>query len=134
MSEGSPQNAEKNYDLSFEQSTYRPGVEVYAFKHVAVIIDTTGKNFSGLPELVFGTFDQSLNNQDILSQPALKREGVDMSYVSACLRKVAEVTGMHEFQFAAYGEDGHEEARLRLFKRYLDIRESPDKFGYIVTL
>jgi hypothetical protein len=134
MIEGPLKSAEQAYDLHYETRQHRPGTELYVFKNVVVVVDTTGKNFKEFPELLFGTHDGDLNNADVLSKPKLKREGVDMNYICACIRKVSEVTGIQEFQFAPFGDDNHEQARLRLFKRFAEIRQSPDGFGYILKL
>ncbi len=131
------EGGERKYDLSFEKTSHRLGAELYTFKNVAVTIDTSGKNYQKLPEILFGTFEGSLSaGGNILDKPLVRREGVDMHYILACLKKTAEVSGLHEFWFHPYGDDGpkSEEARLRLFKRYLDFTPEPSGYGYIVKI
>jgi hypothetical protein len=134
MTEGIPTSREGEYDLNFEKREHRPGVDMYIFHKVAVLVDYSGTNFTQLPELLFGTFENSVEEAGILNKPHVRREGVDMKYIKACLQKVAEETGIHRYQSGLFSEDGHEKARLRLFKQYLDIEESPDGHGYIVNL
>jgi hypothetical protein len=134
MTEKLLENIEQEYNLDYEMREHRPGAKSYIFKNVVVVIDTSGRNFKIYPELLFGTYDDSLDDVEVLRKPQMKREGVDMEYVSACVHKVSEDTGIKEFQFSPYGNDGHEYARLRLFKRYFNIERSPDDHGFIVKL
>jgi hypothetical protein len=97
-------------DLSFEKKEHKPGVLLYAFKNVVIGIDTTGKNYKEKPELLFGTYDAEYDI-DAMSQPELKREGVDMTYISKCIREVAKDGGYDEFWIYPYGEDADGEKR-----------------------
>lgn len=131
-----PERPIPQYNLSFEHES-EEGREFYIFNHVAVVIRTDGKNYQALPEIMFGTFKDSIyNREDILAQPEEPIDGVDMAYISACLKKAAEVTGMHEFWFHPYDKEGPEKeaARARLFKRYFDITPDSESGGYIVRL
>lgn len=126
-------------NLSFEKDETKEGVSKYLFKKVAVGIDSTGKNYTELPEISFGTFDTDYK-RDILSQPKVKREGVDMEYVSKCVEVAAKDYGQNTFWFYPFGDDRPEQkatrenARVRLFQQYFDIEPEPTGFGYIMTL
>ncbi len=130
------EGGERKYDLSFEKASHTPGTELYTFKNVAVMIDTRGTNYQKLPEILFGTFEGAPSGGNIIDKPLVRREGVDMYYIFACLKKTAEVSGLHEFWFHPSGEDGpkREESRLRLFKRYLDFTPESSGYGYIVKI
>lgn len=137
LSENNPeQSSSSDRDLSFEKKEHKPGVLLYVFKNVVIGIDTTGKNYKELPELLFGTYDTEYG-VDSMGQPEMKREGIDMDYVSKCIEKVSKESGIKEFWFSPYGEDKpedkerREQARLRLFKRYADIISASSGFGYI---
>lgn len=127
--------------VPFERKQYKEGIEAYIFEHVAVAIDTTGKNYKDLPELYFGTFDSEDNIKESFHQPEIKREGVNMEYIAKCVDVVANDSGIHEFWFYPFGEDtdpenkdNREQARLRLFQRLGDISPAPNGFGYILKV
>ncbi|MEI6238091.1 MAG: hypothetical protein WCP15_00980 [bacterium] len=128
-------------ELSFEVKPYKEGVTLYVFKDLAVAIDITGKNYKALPELFFGPYDNALNTGS-LNQPVENKKGVDMQYVSECIKKVAEVSGIHRFWFYPFGDDAtaekrdrRESARMRLFaKMSSKIEPAPEGHGYIVNV
>lgn len=130
----------KDFDLSFELDTSRENKDWYNFKNVSVIIDRSGKNFEALPELMFGTYDEQPNHE-MLNQPTQRRTQVNMDYVAACIKKVAEVSGERDFWFYPHGEDVSEErkgareaARQKLFSKFVTMRPGPDNFGYIISV
>lgn len=133
------------YDLSFTVKSRKENFNNYVFKNVVIAIDTSGKHYEKLPELMFGTYDGELNEQIdgemLMNQPESKRENVDMEYVAACIAEVVKATGMHEFWFAPYGKDspndreGRKQARVRLYSKYFDIVPAGDeRKGYIVKI
>lgn len=131
---------EDGSNLSFEKKSKKDFV-FYAFNHVGVAIDSTGKNQKDLPELLFGTFDTKADiDSSALSQPEFRREGVDMEYIASCILEAAKDSGINEFWLYPYGEDKskgkeiREQARLRLFKRYADITPAKNGFGYVVKV
>ncbi len=141
--EPKPNPAIEQYDLSFEKRKYRPDVVTYVFKDVVVKIDTTGKNFTELPELIFGTFEfdgSYILGDDIISQPDSIRPGVDAAYISACIGEVAKDSGVHQFWLYFHGEDKptnpsmREEARYRLFKKYLNLTPFRNNYGYTLNI
>lgn len=130
----------EEFELSYELDSSRENKDWYNFQNVTVIIDRSGKNFPDLPELMFGTYDE-VPSPEMLSQPSSRREGVDMGYVAACIKKVAEDSGVHEFWFHPYGDDAKEErketreaARQRLFSKYFDLEPGPNNYGYILKI
>ena len=142
MSEGPPEiptsKPEQDNQLEFEWREYKPGIDQYIFENVVVNVDTTESELQ--PELSFGVFEmlgatlqESLDRhgQEIFEKPERGRAIVDMKYIDACIRKVVETTGIHEFRIKPY-QDGYQEARLRLFKRYWNIEETKDDHGYPV--
>lgn len=138
-----PENPEQSRAL-FEKIQYREHVLVYKFPHVGIGIDTSGKNQAEYPELLFGTgADTAEDGLNVsMSQPTEVIEGVDMAYITECLRQAAEDSGIHTFWFSPYGEDAREAegkdrrsaARLRLFKRFWNVTPSPTGFGYLVEV
>jgi len=141
--EGFQNNTEtpKESEPIFEVRQHREGLTLYIFKDLAVAIDTKSKNYKPLPELFFGPYNNDLNTGS-LDQPEEVKQGVDMHYASACIKKVAEASGMHLFWFAPFGDDAseehkerREEARMRLFKKLSpDIKPAPEGHGYILTV
>lgn len=137
----SQQNTSEQFDLQFEVDDSRPNHTRYLFKNVAVIVDDSGKNIKEYPELMFGTFD-GVPNRNILCQPEEPIEGVSMSYVAACIRKVSEVTGIQTFWFHPYGDDAYgeekkearEAARQRLFNRFGKLTPGPNGYGYVISV
>jgi hypothetical protein len=125
--------------LSFEKQESGPHVVKYTFNKVFVWVDTSGKNYKKLPEIVFGTFDTKMD-EDFLGQPEIRRDGVDMGYISSCIKEVAKDSGLNEFWFYPFGDDRsgdearRERVRLRLFGRYFNIAPAPGDFGYIVKI
>ncbi|MFA6076893.1 MAG: hypothetical protein WC735_02350 [Candidatus Paceibacterota bacterium] len=130
-------NAEHN--LSFEKKQHKKDVALYVFNHVVIAIDTSGKNYKELPEILFGTFNTEYN-KDSKNQPELRREGVDMKYISACIKEVAKDSGINEFWLYPNGEDKpenerkREQARLRLFRSYVNLTPALNGFGYIMKV
>jgi len=138
-----PRHAEQASN-EFEKIQYRENVLIYKFPNVGVGIDTRGRNQTEYPELLFGTGTDTIEGSlDIsMSQPAEPIEGVDMEYITECIRKTAEDSGIHTFWFAPYGDDATEvenkdrrsQARLRLFKRYWNVTLAPSGFGYLLHI
>jgi len=128
--------------LPFVKKPYGENGSLYIFDNVGIIIDTSGKNYQELPELLFGTFDKdaTLETSKPMNQPETKREGVDMNKVAECLKVAAADSSIHEFWVYPFGEDRpdkkneREEARLRLFRRYGDLTPAPNNFGYILKV
>ncbi len=124
-----------------EVREYREGATLYIFNNLGVIVDITGRNYKPLPELFFGPYDNEKNTGS-LSQPNERDDAVDMKYVSRCIQKVANETGVHKFWFYPFGGDvveekkeGREKARLRLFiKHSPNIKPAPEGHGYILTV
>lgn len=126
---------------SFEKKELKKGVTIYIFDHVAVAIDVTGKNYKGVPEILWGTFkDRSRVTAEALNQPEKRIEGADMKFIAMCIAEVSRDSGVKEFWFDTYGDDkpeGKEKrraARLRLFKRYLKLTPGKDNYGYIMKV
>lgn len=125
----------------FTKKEFTEDGTIYIFDHVAVKIDTSGKNYTELPELFFGTFDK-VATKESLSKPDAPREGVDMLYVAECIKKVADDMGMNEFWFYPFGDDAQkeeekgqrEQARLRLFQKLGNITLAPSGHGYILKI
>jgi hypothetical protein len=134
-----PVLVEEGQELSFEKENRKEGVIAYTFNKVAVIIDTTGKNYKELPEIMFGTLEDK-PDRDILSQPQNRIEGVDMDRVSKCIQEVAKDSGISEFWFHPYGDDDpdnkkrREEARTRLFRRHFNLTPEATGYGYILKI
>ncbi len=129
----------KKHDLSFIKESRRPETVSYVFKNVVVTIDSSGKNYKALPELIFGTFDNE-PNAHTLDKPETKREGVDMEYVLKCIQEVVKDSGINKFWVYPFGDDKpedkiqREQARARLFSRYMNLVPAENDFGYIVDL
>lgn len=138
------------FNLSFAVDDSRENHTRYKFDKVAVVVDDSGKNIKGVPEILFGTFE-SVPDREILSQPDSKIEGASMEYIAACIKKVSEVTGIDTFWFYPYGDDHpdvvgesseavdkrkarREAARQKLFSRFGTITPGPDNYGYILKI
>ncbi|MCE9628443.1 MAG: hypothetical protein K8Q91_00335 [Candidatus Vogelbacteria bacterium] len=129
-------------NFSFEKTEHKEGVVIYFFKNVAVAIDTTGKNQPDLPEILFGTFaDPSQLNENSFDKPVDRLEGVNMEYITKCIKMVAEDSGIEKFWFFPSGKDALEEreeqrrlARVRLFSRYAKVTPSENGFGYVLEV
>jgi hypothetical protein len=139
-SELPPKMEDDESKIEFEKKEYKKNIDLYVFSHVAVAVDTTGKNYQELPELYFGTFDNELD-KDALNKPNVRREGVDLNYVAKCIEVVARESGIHEFWFYPFGDDvkdenkdKREQARLRLFKTLGDISPAPIGYGYVLKI
>ena len=132
--ESNPVN--RAHNLSFMKKESRPGVTTYIFNKVSIFVDTTGTNYKDLPELLFGTFDENTvdGEDNELEKSSTRREGVDMEYVRECLGKVANESGIHKFWFNSYDEDGHGEARVRLFRRFFSITPEANGYGHIIEI
>jgi hypothetical protein len=133
------ENTAEQYDLSFEKDTSKENIVYYIFKHVIVMLDTTGKNQSTYPEISFGTYDKD-PNQSHFDQPYEKRPEVDMKYIVECIKVVAQDSDAHELWFYPYGDDSLEnpdrrsQVRARLFSRYVDLVPTEDNFGYVIKI
>jgi hypothetical protein len=133
---------QENSEPSFVKKPYGESGSLYIFDTVGIIIDTSGKNYKELPELLFGTFDKGATPETSkpMYQPKTRRVGVDMNKVVECLKIVATDSGVHEFWIYPFGDDkpdnksNREEARLRLFRRYGDLTPAPNNFGYILKI
>ncbi len=129
-------------NLAFKKTEYKEGVTVYFFKNVAVAIDTAEKNQPDLPEILFGTFtDPSQLNEHSFDKPVDRLEGVNMEYITKCIKVVAEDSGIEKFWFFPSGKDALEEreeqrrlARVRLFSRYAKVTPSENGFGYVLEV
>lgn len=128
-------------DLSCNIDTSREQITLYVFNHVAVSIDRRGKNVKNIPELMFGTFDETPNN-DMLNAPTRPRENVSMDYIVACIQKAIELDGSKEFWIHPHGKDAsdpdHQDvrqaARLKLYRKYADLIPDGNDFGYILKV
>ena len=136
------ENFEKNFkkeSIKFEKIKKGEDALIYVFPHVGVAIDSSGKNYEPLPELLFGTYDENIS-EGSMDQPELKREGVDMSKIVEYIKTVSEDSGINEFWVYPYGEDGgddkkqREAARMRLFSRFADLQPDENNFGYIIKI
>ena len=140
----------KEYDLSFTKTHPREGVVKYVFNQVEIGFDTSGKNYKDLPEILFRTFDEN-PGKGSFDQPEVRREGVDMAYISACIQEAMEQEQYTKVWFYPYGDDVvmkngetdedfekrkeiRREARLRLFQEYGEVAISPSGYGYTLSL
>lgn len=132
---------QREYDLSFKKSNPKEGETVYYFNKVTVGINTEVKYFDGVPEIYFGTFEgDKMYGQD---QPEQRISGVDMNYVTECMKVAAKDSGLKKFWMQPNDKDiedsDNEEAkkqrgnaRLRLFRRYLNISVPENGQGYFI--
>ncbi len=126
-------------ELHFEKVSKRENTISYIFKNVVVTIDSSGKNYEPLPEIVFGTYDE-IPAETSLNKPEQKREGVDMAYVSRCIQEVVKDSGIHKFWIYPFGDDNpddqesRKQARLRIFGRYMQLTPDEKNYGYIVDI
>ncbi len=131
-------NDDESYDLSFEKIQYKPDIVFYKFDKVVITIDTTGIHYKDAPEILLSTFTDDFAKGSIY-KPETRIEGVDMNYIAACIRKVSDVSGIHEAWLYPFGDDNpkdvkkREDARLRLFRRYVEMTPAPGGIGYIIT-
>ena len=134
-----PQPKAEGYNLAFEKKQHKVNVVLYIFDQVAVAIDTSGKNYKELPEILFGTFEKEYITGS-MSQPKEKMEGVDMNYITACIGEVARDSGISKFWLYPFGDDNpenkkrRENARAKLFSRYANLTPEPSGFGYILEI
>jgi len=137
-----PDISETEQSLAFEIRQYKDGIVVYIFKNLFVAIDTTGKNYKELPEILFGPYNKELDTWS-LSKPEHSNNGlINMEYVAKCIQKVSKTTGVNKFFFHPFGDDvkpenadSRELARLRLFKiMSTKIEPTSDGRGYIITV
>ncbi|MEN9613736.1 MAG: hypothetical protein RLZZ347_43 [Candidatus Parcubacteria bacterium] len=124
--------------LHFDKREIKPNVVAYDFEHASVGINTTGVNYRDLPEIVFGFLDKEKGKYSV-QQPEVRSIATNMDYIVQCIKVVAEESGIKEFWFYPYGEDGTDEsrresARLRLFKLYIDFVPAPTGHGYILRI
>lgn len=116
----------------FEKTFTEDGKTVYLFQNVFVVVGER----NGFVSLSFGTFDKEPDYEDF-NQPSLPIAGVDMRYISECMRQVLEFEGANEFWFYPHETDtsGDTEkrgdTRLRLFKKHFNVRDAEDGLGYI---
>jgi hypothetical protein len=134
----SNEEAPNGFDLTFETSEPEKGITLYTFKNLAVGINTKGDSYKDLPELFFEACDSTGGRRRVEKLQDVSND--DMEYVSRCIHEVARVTGIKQFWFYPHGEDvlngehaRRQQARLRLFKRYGNIKPDSEGFGYIVT-
>ena len=139
-------------DIAFDIDQRKEGVVLYAFtKGVGVVIDTTGKNYVGVPELFFGPYTHK-TGVGSLDKPSIKDSNINMAYVALCIDEVVRVTGMHTFWFYPYDGDVpitgdavkdekakelRRKARLKIFAEVLPdgaITQDENAHGYIVTI
>lgn len=136
--------------------TPRPTLVKYVFDHVEVAFDTSGKNYTELPEIGFSTYGGEPQGNP-LRQPHTRREGVDMSYIARCVQTAMDAAGYSKVWFYPYDDDMREtamealllkypdmteeeikkeraDARARLFQRYGGMHITPEQngFGYIL--
>ncbi|MDQ5883156.1 MAG: hypothetical protein QG654_68 [Patescibacteria group bacterium] len=126
-------------ELFFEKKSFKPDAISYVFKNVIVTIDRSGKNYTRLPEVQFGTFDDE-PTRDSFKKPESKREGVDMVYVTSCIKEALNDDGLNEFWIYPFGDDDpenkerREDARVRLFQKYFNLEPAENNFGYIIKI
>ena len=108
----------------------------YIFEKVVVCVGIEPFNHPELRDILFGTYD-TMHDKASMDQPKSKIEGLDMHYVSQCVRAVARNCGIHKFYFSSNGEDApennkkhREKIRTRLFSRYIHLTSYGD--GYIL--
>ncbi len=126
-------------ELPFQRIEVRDDVIKYDFKNVEIGIDTTGKNYKDLPEVLFGTkVENGLASTD---QPEIKIDDADMNYVVECIKVAMRDARINKFWFYPYYGDAPEEdrtrremSRIRLFKRYFDNIVPDQNKGYIVMM
>jgi len=126
--------------IEFEKIQKDPNTLVYVFPNVGVAIDSSGKNYERLPELLFGTYNEEIS-EGSMNKPEVKQEGVDMSKVVEYIKIAAKDSGINEFWIYPYADDvdienkeSRKEARMRLFGRYTELIPDENNFGYIVKL
>ncbi len=115
-------------------------VTLYIFKNLGIVIDTSGKNYKELPELKFGPYNNE-TNEGSLSQPVHTMEGVDMDYVTNCIKEVVKLKGVNTFWFYPFGGDSpsgnqerRERARMKLLKKSWPLLEpATGGYGYFVS-
>ena len=116
----------------FEKILTEDGKVAYLFQNVFVVVGER----NGFVSLNFGTFDKAPDYEDC-NQPSLPIAGVDMEYISDCMRQVMELEGINEFWFYPHETDTsgdiekRGDARLRLFKRHFNVRPTEDGLGFI---
>ncbi len=98
--------------LSFQKRIHKENVLLYEFKNLGIAIDTTGKNQTDFPEILFGTF-QNVFGENGMNQPDVKIEGVNMEYIAKCVAEVARDSGISTFWFYPYGDDEPENKERR---------------------
>lgn len=128
----------KEESIEFEKIQKDENTLVYVFPHVGVAIDSSGKNYERLPELLFGTYDEDISKGS-MNKPEVKQEGLDMSQVVEYIKVAAEDSGINEFWVYPYGDDAEDkesrkEARMRLFNKYAELTPDENNFGYIIKL
>ncbi len=145
----------------FVKRQVREGLVKYVFKDLAVGIDTRGKNYTELPEVHFGAniddrklaFRQEAKGEEVTMKYvmecvviAMEDAGCSEAWFypndkdtreSAREALVAKLLGhnpeMTEGEIEQEVEKQRGEARLRLFRRYADVRPATPK-GYIIKI
>ncbi len=138
MREGTDNIPTNDKDLSFETNQPREGVTAYVFNNVTVGIDRSGKNVQDFPELLFGVYEDDPASVST-DQPDNPIRGVDMEYISDCVKEALKNEGISEIWFYPSGDDGtdaerRKDARVRLFERYFDFEPGPNNYGYMIRL
>jgi hypothetical protein len=127
---------EKNTEPSFlKEVDLDKKKTIYGFENkVGVVFDESGKNYSKLPEIIFGVVDSN-GNKGIDQPPKENRdETIDMNFVVECIRKAASDFGQNKFWFYPNNNDGKGAARARIFSRYVNLKEDEDNHGYIIEI
>lgn len=125
-------------NLIYKTKQEKEGVTYYAFSDVVVVIDTTGKNYTKLPEMLFVTLRKEDGNYVYkMERPDGDSSLVGMERVAACITKVAHDIGQEELWFYPFNKDGKdkestERARVRLFSKYIDIIPEESGYGFIM--
>ena len=122
--------------LEFKVEEIRPGVTVYHFDQVGIVFDSTHRNQEDYVELSFGTFDPNVSIEEQTGAEFFQKKelGVDMLHIKHSMEKAALDYGENTFWIYPWDDDGHGEARLRLFRRFSNIEPDGHDFGYILKV
>jgi hypothetical protein len=129
--------------LKYKKVELHKGFTAYYFKNVVVGIDTTGKNYKKLPEILFGTFDEGEkpSNQSMHKpNPNVRKIQINMENISECLKEACKDSGINKFWCYPFEEDSKShpdrrgKARAKLFQQYFKLEPAENNYGYIVTI